>query len=240
MADEANQSLRKYGSSGDNPVTAPDYTKKEGERILKALREAQPSRLRNPPAVVIAPASRQLEWNQGFVIRNERADPFDAPATEVAEDAAAAAIPNIAFLLENASNIVDGEPNNRVNVLDGKINGQYPIGMGFGEYIIDLSNPEDAIIYVGITFNPTTLEITSRFLGESTAALFPESRVESATEGFAYWQLGFTFFDADGAFTIWQTKLGNIDFEFVYGALNGKAALLPVDTQPGWMDLDLV
>lgn len=231
---EANEFLRKYGTAGDNPATAPEYTKKEGERILQALRDAQPSSLRKTPAVVIAAAPRQLEWGNGSVFRGQRADPFASAATQV-EEQTGATIGNISFLLRNASIVVAGVPTKRVKVFDGKINGQYPSGMGFGNYILTISTPSDAIIYAGLTFNPTTLAITSRFLGVSTAAAFPISRVDSATEGFLYWQIGFTYLDANGAFTIWQTKLGNIDFAFTYGAFNGAPALLPVDSQPGWL-----
>lgn len=212
---------------------------------MEELRRAKPANLQDPnrlrnPRVVVAQDTRAMEWNSRIErIPKQPAFPSADEAATV-EASIGEAVGNIAFRLTDASNTVAGVENNRVKIFDGKINGQFPAGMGFGNYIIDISTPEDAIIYVGITFNPTTLAITSRFLGESTAALFPESRVESATEGFAYWQIGFTFFDANGAFTIWQTKLGNIDFEFGYGALNGKAALLPVDTQPGWLDLDLV
>lgn len=241
MADEGNEFLRKYGAAGDNPVSAPDYTKKEGERILQALRDAQPSRLRNPPAIVIAGAPQRLEWGQGNVNRNRPADPFTEPASEVTEQTAES-IPNIAFIVSDASTFEGTPPveSNKVLVADGKIKGDYPAGMPSGNtYVIDLSNPADSLIYAGITFNPTTLAITSRFIGTSDAAGYPESRVESATEGFIYWLLAFTYFDTDGAFQVVNARVGNINFEITYGSLNGKPALLPVDCEPGWLDLDL-
>lgn len=243
MADEGNQFIKDFGAGAiDNPVSAPDYVKQEGARILEELRKTKPANLQDPnrlrdPRVVVAQDTRAMEWNSR-VERFPKQPPFPPAEETQSVEQTAAIFLNIAFQLTDASNIVGDTPNNRVKVFDGKINGDYPIGMGFGNYILDLSNPEDAIIYAGITFNPTTLVITSRFLGESTASAFPESRVESATEGFIYWQLGFTFFDGNGTFTVWQTMLGNIDFELVYGSFNGRPALLPVTTQPGWLDLD--
>lgn len=149
--------------------------------------------------------------------------------------------PDITFFLSDAT-VTEGDPpeeNNKVLVADGKIDGEFPAGMGSSEYTLDLENPGDSLIYAGITFNPTTLAITSRFLGVSTAADYPESRVESETEGFLYWLLGFTFFDSDDDFRITMVRTGDIHVELIYGALNGKPALWAGD-ENGWLDLDLL
>jgi hypothetical protein len=146
--------------------------------------------------------------------------------------------PAITFILTDATT-TEGTPpvvSNKVLVADGKINGTFPTGMGFGNYILDLADPADSLIYAGATFNPTTLAITSRFLGVSGSGDFPESRIEDTTHGFLYWLIGFTYFDTKGQFQIMNVRPGNIDFEFEYGAMNAAPGLL-VDGEPGWLDL---
>lgn len=140
------------------------------------------------------------------------------------------------FRFMDATEVVDGEASNKVLVLDGKINGTLPAGMGSDEYVLDLDTPEDSCIYAGATFDPDTLAITSRFLGVSTASAYPESRIDEGG-GFLYWLLGFTYFDGDGTFRMRNTLLGDINFELVYGSMNGAPALLPVFAGPGWLDI---
>lgn len=147
--------------------------------------------------------------------------------------------PDIAFFISDAST-TEGEPpviSNKVFVADGKINGTFPSGMGTSEYTLDLDNPADSLIYAGATFNPETLALTSRFLGVSDSPGFPESRVDEEG-GFLYWLLGFTFFDVDDDFRVVMTRVGDINFELVYGSMNGRPALLPVEAGPGWLDLE--
>lgn len=147
--------------------------------------------------------------------------------------------PDITFFLSDAT-VTEGDPpetSNKVFVADGKINGEFPAGMGSSEYTLDLDNPSDSLIYAGATFDPESLALTSRFLGVSASGDFPESRVDEAG-GFLYWLLGFTFFDANSDFRIVMTRLGNINFELTYGSRNGAPALLPVETGPGWLDLE--
>jgi hypothetical protein len=68
----------------------------------------------------------------------------------------------------------------------------------------------------------------------------PEPPTEEEVEftGYAYWMLGFTYVNADGGFNLVQTMLGDINFELIYGSLNGKPALLPVYTGVPWISLD--
>lgn len=220
-------------------------------RLATALREAKPSFLtdghgiRGPqPERPLNPGdpSRSIDAVIGTVSYEPR-QPFFPEITPkaVTQVAAGDARGNISFQLINASTTAGNPPVTTYKVLvqDGKINGTFPTGMGFGNYILPITTPSNAIIYAGITFNPDTLAITSRFLGVSTAALFPESRVEDITHGFLYWQIGFTYLAAS-VFTIWQTKLGDINFEFTYGSFNNKPALLPIDSAPGWIDLDAI
>lgn len=123
----------------------------------------------------------------------------------------------------------------QLQIVDGKINGEFPSGMGSGNYILNVG--DGSLIYAGITFAVATLEINSRFLGVSGSADYPISRVESST-GYLYWLLGFTYLDAEGAFQIQNTRVGNIDFAFTFGSNNGAPGLLPVDSGPGWLSMD--
>lgn len=256
---ENNDFVKQFGISGDNPAVAPDYVKKEGERIMDALRKAQPSFVRNPPGQNITVAGspsaaiqgrfgasglefEQKKWNQAGVKRT-RADIFTPPEAEPEQQATGESVPKIAFIVSNAT-VFEGDPpveSNKVLVKDGKINGNYPTGMPSNDtYTIDLADPADSLIYAGITFDPTTLAINSRFLGVSDSANFPESRVESDTSGFIYWLLAFTYFDVDGNFKVVNSRVGDINFSFSYGASGGAPALLPVDSAPGWLDLSLM
>lgn len=216
----------------------------EREKMESALRDAKPNALKDGLGLRghnRDQVRRFTDFGDGSIERSTRTE------TAIEDEQAATTqqvgfSPNISFLLKDATTTTGGVVSNKVKVYDGKINGEFPTGMGTGDYVIDLADPDDSVIYAGVTFNPTTLDITSRFVGVSTQAGFPESRVESETEGFLYWQIGYTYFDDDGVFTIWNTKLGNIDFAITYGA-NGSPArphMLPVDSQPGWIDLDAI
>ena len=150
---------------------------------------------------------------------------------------AAQEAPDITFFSSDATTTEATETSNKVFVSDGKINGEFPDGMGSEEYIIDLADPSDSLIYAAATFDADTLDITSRFLGVSGSDDFPESRIDEGG-GFLYWLLSFTFFDDDDDFRVVVTRCGNINFDFSYGAFNGALALLPVDTDgPGWLEL---
>lgn len=140
--------------------------------------------------------------------------------------------PHIAFYMSDAS---DGGVS-KVLIADGKINGTFPSGMGGGNYILTVPTSATYIILAGVTFNPTTLGENSWFLDIELPEDVPESRVEDADNGFLYWQIGYVYF-SDDTMTIVNTKVGDINFAFSYGAYNGKPALLPIDTGPGWLDL---
>lgn len=215
----------------------------ERDRVLQVLRDAKPSFLRDGFGLR-GPHSpnvkRQTDFGQGQVVRQQIQNQFPPDDPTALQNIIAQFVMNLTFWVSDASNVVNGEPNNRVLVDDGKINGQFPAGFGAGNFILDLNNPEDAQIYFGVTFNPTTLAETSRFCAESTAADFPESRVESATEGFLYWLQAFTYFDDDDVFQIRNVRAGDINFAFSYGWLNGQPGLLPVNSDPGWLDLNLL
>jgi hypothetical protein len=157
---------------------------------------------------------------------------------------AGSSLSNISFLLTDASTTAAGPPpviTYKVKVFDGKINGTFPSGMGGGNYILTVPTVDTYYIIAGVTFNPSTLAENSWFLDIKLAADVPESRVEDATHGFLYWQVGFVYFTGAGptqVMHIWITRLGDINFALTYGNYNAKPALLPVDSAPGWIDLD--
>lgn len=147
-------------------------------------------------------------------------------------------IPDISFILSDAT-VSEGDPpetSNKVLVRDGKINGAFPSGMGAGEdYILDLADPADSLIYAAVSFNAETLEITSRTLGVSGSGDFPASTLDD-TDGFFATLLGFTYLE-DDTFFVLNTHVGDINFELVYGASNGAPALLPVARYATWIPL---
>lgn len=128
------------------------------------------------------------------------------------------------FFPTDKTTTIDDEVTNRVLINDGKINGTFPAGMGGGDYTIDLDNPEDANVLAGITFDEETLEITSRFIQETTSEAFPENRIEDGV-GFFYWPLFFTYFDDGGKFQIHIQLLGDLTVNFAYGFYNAAPAL---------------
>jgi len=230
-------------TSGKDFTTGADIAEGRNEqqqRVFEALREAKPNFLRDGYGLrgpQYPTVKRTTDYPQTPVNRQQISNDFPPEESTATTQVAGQSVPNITFIVSDASNVVAGQPNNRVLVADGKINGQYPAGFGGGNFILDLATPEDALIYFGVTFNPTTLAETSRFCAESTAAAFPESRVESATSGFLYWLQAFTYFDVNGVFQIRNVRAGDINFAFSYGWLNGQPGLLPVQSDPGWLDL---
>lgn len=135
--------------------------------------------------------------------------------------------PEISFAFKRQSGVdEDDNPVLQVLIKDGKINGEFPDGMGFGEYALTI--PDGAgDIWAGVTFDPDTLEITSRFLDSGT---FPEP----PDFGTFYIYLGFAFLDGGGKFQVHNTYVGDINFELVYGAFNGQPAILPVQVFAPW------
>lgn len=241
-------------------LVAPEAVRIEGERLRenaaeinaqreleRALREAKPSFLKDGMGIrgPFGEGARQstndvrhTDFPLGSIDRGARQPPFPEVDPEASPITTAKSVPDVAFFLSNAS-VGDTK---KVKVRDGKIKGTFPAGMGFDNYVLTLTNPDDSLIYAGITFNAQTLEITSRFLGVSDSATFPVSRIDEpvGTEpsvGFVYWLIGFTY-TKDDVFKILNTRVGDINFELVYGANNaGKPALLPVDSGPGWIVL---
>lgn len=217
-----------------------DDKRTEERRLQQALRDALPSFLTDGHGVAGPNGGRRVSPASPFPpgrVHREPPQPFfpETPATETVAGVTAF-VPTIAFYPSNGSTNVDGSLVYKVAIYDGKLDGEFPAGMGAGNYVLTVDDPNDCIIYVGSTFNPTTLAITSRFLALSTAADFPESRVESDTEGFLYWQLGFTFLDGE-AFKVVVTRLGDIHTTLIYASANGQPALW-AGPEIGMLDLE--
>lgn len=226
---------RKFGNS---------FFESEGDKLTRALREAQPAWLRDghgirgPHANARTPSPdvhRRSDQPRGSVVRQPV--PVSETTTAAPEQTEAiTSIPDISFYASDAS---EGDTK-RVLVNDGKVTwggvSTYPDGMGGNDFILDINDPEDALIYVLATFDPETLLKTSITVAVNRAADVPESRVDEEG-GFLVFLLAYTFIDTDGAFRVWNRRLGDISFEFTYAAMNGQPALLPVFTDPGYLDL---
>lgn len=133
----------------------------------------------------------------------------------------------------------DNTVNLKVQVVDGKVNDEYPTGMGFGDFILDLVEETFQEVYLYITFDSLTLDITSRTIDVSDTP--PDSSV-TATVGTLILPLA----DITISYTtgppslpyvsdIHQIEIGDIIFQLVYGALNGAPALLPVRAYGDWV-----
>jgi len=123
----------------------------------------------------------------------------------------------------------------RVRVVQGKINGEFPDGMGFDDdpttqFKLDIT--DDTTIVAQVTFDPDTLGITSRTVFESDD---PDDSEITEDLGTLNFEIGYAQieFDAESNPTVVDTQnnfVGNMMFELVYGALNGRPALIPVAT----------
>lgn len=242
----------RYGDSLKSKTDSPDLDSAEkrfgDEKLFAALRDAAPSAFKTgkplfPSPVVAGDLNdrRRTDFPAGTIRHHQPQEPFPPETNQTTTTTGGTSVPNITFICSDAT-VNEGSPpvpSNKVLVADGKIDSQFPSGMGFGEYILDLADPSDSLIYAAATFTPTSLALTSRFLGVSGSGDFPESRVESATEGFLYWLLAFTYFDGDGVFKVVNVRVGDIYTELIYGSQNGQPALW-AGAQIGWLDLNLM
>lgn len=123
----------------------------------------------------------------------------------------------------------------RVQVMAGQVNGEFPDGM-----LIDNDPPfklditDDTTIVVQVTFDPETLAISSRTCFESDD---PDDSTVTDLLGTLNFLVGYAQIELDShsnpaAVTTQNNFVGNMNFELVYGALNGQPALLPVTTYP--------
>lgn len=138
----------------------------------------------------------------------------------------------------------------RVRVVSGKINGEFPSGMGFDanpatQFKLDIT--DDTTICAEITFDPKTLVITSRTVFESddpndsviTADTTPSGPTGPTVPGMGtlifeigYAQIEYDEFSQPNLVTTQNNFVGNMQFELIYGAFNGQPAILPVMVYP--------
>jgi hypothetical protein len=144
-------------------------------------------------------------------------------------------MPFIMSLAADASGVTDAIV---INVRDGKVNGEFPEGMGEDDFIQvhapgdDLS---DCLVYVEVKFDKETLDITSLDVKTSAAATFPDNVIDDTTGGLLNIPIGFTYVDDDETAHAFNTYIGDINFELVACSLNGAPALLPVAIFGGYM-----
>lgn len=123
----------------------------------------------------------------------------------------------------------------RVQVMAGKVNGEFPDGMLIDDdppFKLDITN--DTTLVVQATFDPATLVINSRTCFESDDV---DDSTVTSTLGTLNFLIGYAQIQYDGfgnpiEVTTQNNFVGNMNFELVYGSLNGKPAILPVTTYP--------
>jgi hypothetical protein len=123
-----------------------------------------------------------------------------------------------------------------VHVGYGEINEEPPDGMsGADDYFLTIS-VDGTEIYAVITYDPDTLEITSRSL--AFASEVPESEL-----GTLYVPLIAIDIDTDGSGNIREVVVrnrhcGDIIFALIYGSVNGKAAIIPLANLGDWAEVN--
>ncbi len=151
-----------------------------------------------------------------------------APKREV-EGSGGGNVSNFSFRLEDASE--DEFP--KVRIMDGEVNHQVPAGMGTDEYVLDTY--DGAYINLIITWDTSTMAITS--LTFEANSLTPVSLY-----GTTYVNIGRTYVDLDDEgnvsnLTAVNHHCGDVNLEWVYGALNGVPAVLPVAIYGNWVGI---
>jgi hypothetical protein len=221
----------------------------EQKRLQDALRDAKPAILKDRRGVFESaplPPSRtqnqplRSDFGNGSVNRQPPKSDFPELTTASVTQVKGVSIPKITFICSDVS-VAEGDPpvvSNKVHVADGEINGELPAGMGAGNFVLDLTDPTDQFIYAYVTFDPETLAITSRTVAATDVGSMPESRVDEGG-GFLVYILAEAFMDDNvpPKFQVVNRRVGDINFELVYGSLNGQPALLPVTSEPGFLDL---
>lgn len=216
---------RKFGNS---------FFGSEGEKLAKALRDAQPAWLRDglgirgPSVNARSPSldlHRRSDAPTGSVVRQPVPVTAATPAAEPAQ--AAEPVPILLpFFLSAAG------PSS-VLVADGKINGEFPSGMGTGDYVLEIPDPGDGIIYAIVTFDALTLAIDSRSLAVTSSGSFPDDTLTTTT-GTLNIQIGFTYLNGE-TMVVRNNIIGDINFALVYGSYNSAPAILPVAKYADWL-----
>lgn len=120
----------------------------------------------------------------------------------------------------------------KVKVVDGRVNGDFPSGMGFDNYVLTIVEESFQEVYVIVTYDTSTLNITSLSLARNDVV--PANSSGTLIIPIADIQITY---DGGGSpiMTITQLLSGNIDFSFVYGSFNGAPSLLAVRAFGDWI-----
>jgi hypothetical protein len=135
-----------------------------------------------------------------------------------------------------------GPVNLKVKVIDGKVNGEYPSGMGFNNYVISLDEESYQQVYLYITYDETTLDITSRTLDVSDSPPDPVSGtliIPLADITISYTAISLPDHPTSLPYVsvINQLEDGNINFTLIYGLQDGVPALLAIKSYGDWIPL---
>ncbi len=172
---------------------------------------------------------------------------------------ASSGLGDISFAMEEASPGATGasgpSASHRISIVDGKVNGHFPDGMGSGDYVLPIEDTKvadghSAIIFVGASIDFSTLAV-----GALDHSLWLQATRDDAVVGgmpgeaesrvdwtdhvgtiFLYYPIGFCYLDSHSRFQIQQTYLGDINYQFSMGAYNGVPAIIPINTAIGWLD----
>lgn len=171
--------------------------------------------------------------------------------------------PDVPFTVVDASTVdTSGTVHLKVLVVDGQVNHQYPTGMGFGNFVLNLIEEPYRQVYIEITFDPTSLAVTSTTVGVSdnppksgvanlpaatgpTGATGATGATGPSTMGTLIIPLADVYMEYTSGFpsvpfisSIQQYEDGNIIFQFVYGAFNGVPSLLAIRAFASWFAAD--
>jgi hypothetical protein len=161
-----------------------------------------------------------------------------------------------------AVQIVDGKVNNEFPDVGTTTMGEAG-GRGFGT--LNIADVENSNIFIRVMFNARTLEIVRLDIFERPNETYPANTItfldpeeepepgacdsvdDPATAppagyGAIHIALGFTYLQpatppAEPVATVFQSEIGNINFELVTGAFNGLPALIPAKTYSDWTEV---
>lgn len=124
-----------------------------------------------------------------------------------------------------------------IRVRDGKVNGEFPEGMGEDDFLIlEVGDLSDCLVYVKCVHDVESLDLTSLDVLTATSGTFPVNIV-SETEITINVLIGFTYITEEGRTVVMNSFVGDIDYNLVYGAHNGIESVVAVQRFTDWMEL---
>jgi hypothetical protein len=197
--------------------------KEKGKEIMEALRAATPNWLREPQPGAEGYRTPPLGANPWPLRTQGASDDFQAPfplptaTTTTPTETATSDVNDYGFKMIDASETDDnGNPVFKVLIFDGYVNGQLPSGMGNDDFILPVGG-DGYKIWVEVTYNANTLAITPPTINQGP--VIPDSSL-----GNAFLLLGDVSV-TDTSLTPRNAQCGDINVSFIYGALNGAAAI---------------